>query len=229
MTKEEKKTTKTGRGWPAWTALALSVASLLVSIYVICTYSPRCDLSFDYLGFIVGLLSLCAVFTVGYQIYNALTVERRIKDAIADEVSQAKLSVSISAARSDSMLTYMIYNTNLRICVNHDQLEEAIGNLKCAVDTLPSLKGSHPDLVRASAANANVLYRHLQGSKVKRETIEQFCALLHDLLSWMPASEPLFFDLSNAYHVSFAVLQSDSQNPIQAPLQEGQKENPLNT
>lgn len=48
-------------------ALALSIVSLLISL-------PRCrNLGFDYLGFIVAVLSIIAAFAIGFQIWSAIS------------------------------------------------------------------------------------------------------------------------------------------------------------
>ena len=114
MAKEASKTANTGRGWPAWVALTLSAISLAVSLAVLFTYSPRCNLSFDYLGFLVGLLSLAAALAIGNQIYNAVafrreleafskkeeTLERRIREAMAEAKDYAKGVTAFAEDRS---------------------------------------------------------------------------------------------------------------------------------
>lgn len=91
-----------------------STVSLLVSLVVLFTYSPRCNLSFDYLGLLVGLLSLAAALAIGNQIYNAVafrreleafakkeeTLEQRIREATAEAKDYAKGVTDFAEERS---------------------------------------------------------------------------------------------------------------------------------
>ena len=118
MEKEENSTTGAGRRRPVRIAITLSGISLVVSVValvaVICELLPRCNQSFDYLGLLVGLLSLAAVFIVGYQIYNAVafrreleafakkeeTLEQRIREATAEAKDYAKGVTDFAEERS---------------------------------------------------------------------------------------------------------------------------------
>lgn len=75
------------------------VISLLFSTFALCRTYPRyisyeeCNLGFDYMGVIVGALSLLVGFLVAWQIYNTIDVDKKIammsnssKDAIAEDM-----------------------------------------------------------------------------------------------------------------------------------------------
>lgn len=59
----------------------IPILSLIISVIALAVALPRHnDLGFDYLGFIVAIISLATAFTVGFQIWNALSLENRLKE-----------------------------------------------------------------------------------------------------------------------------------------------------
>lgn len=84
---------------PIW----ISVVSLLLSVIAVCVAVWRSpELSFDYQGVIVGVLSLLVTVLVGFQIYNSIDVNRKMGkiEDISREVAQMELSKSIHATKS---------------------------------------------------------------------------------------------------------------------------------
>lgn len=58
----------------------LVIFSLIMSAISLAVALPRYDnLGFDYLGIIVSIISLATAFAVGFQIWNALSLENRLK------------------------------------------------------------------------------------------------------------------------------------------------------
>ena len=67
-------------------ASILSILAIIFSIWALCVTWPRAigedksiKLGFDYLGVIVGALSVLVTVLIGMQIYNGVVLERRIK------------------------------------------------------------------------------------------------------------------------------------------------------
>lgn len=84
---------------PIW----ISTVSLLLSVIAVCVAVWRSpELSFDYQGVIVGVLSLLVTVLVGFQIYNSIDVNRKMGkiEDISREVAQMELSKSIHATKS---------------------------------------------------------------------------------------------------------------------------------
>lgn len=82
---EEKKTTETGKGGKiVYVALFFSLLSSVVSVASLIKSHPRTELDFDYLGAIVGLLSLVTAIIIGFQIYNAMEFNNTIKSLRRD-------------------------------------------------------------------------------------------------------------------------------------------------
>lgn len=54
--------------------------SLIISVIALAVAIPRQNLGFDYLGVIVAIISLAVAFAVGFQIWNALSLEKRLQE-----------------------------------------------------------------------------------------------------------------------------------------------------
>lgn len=58
----------------------ISILSLIISVIALAVALPRPNnLGIDYLGIIVAIISLATAFAVGFQIWNALSLENRLK------------------------------------------------------------------------------------------------------------------------------------------------------
>lgn len=58
----------------------IPILSLIISVIALAVALPRPNnLGFDYLGVIVAIISLATAFAVGFQIWNALSLENRLK------------------------------------------------------------------------------------------------------------------------------------------------------
>lgn len=63
----------------------LSIVSFLFSLIVLCKCFPRLieipnETGFDYIGLIVGILALLVTMLIGWQIYNALSLEQKVSN-----------------------------------------------------------------------------------------------------------------------------------------------------
>lgn len=59
----------------------IPILSLIISIIALAVALPRPNnLGIDYLGIIVAIISLATAFAVGFQIWNALSLETRLKE-----------------------------------------------------------------------------------------------------------------------------------------------------
>lgn len=58
----------------------IPILSLIISVIALAVALPRPNnLGFDYLGVIVAIISLATAFAVGFQIWNALSLEKRLQ------------------------------------------------------------------------------------------------------------------------------------------------------
>ena len=61
-------------------AFIIAMAGGIAGIVAICITAPRQNSDFDYLGFLVGILSMLVLFTVGWQIYTIIDSRSLRKD-----------------------------------------------------------------------------------------------------------------------------------------------------
>lgn len=96
-------------------AIIFSLVSIIMSICSLARNNERV-LGFDYLGVIVGILTLLVTALIGWQIYSALNVENRISKAEIElqnmlvEIQETKSSIekiSISSERYSTAVNYM--------------------------------------------------------------------------------------------------------------------------
>ena len=58
----------------------LSILAIILSILAICFYLPRTELSFDYLGFITGILGVLVTVLIGWNIYAVIDFRQENND-----------------------------------------------------------------------------------------------------------------------------------------------------
>lgn len=63
-----------------WAIYPPLLFSLVASVIAICRTHPRVELEFDYIGLIVGILALLVTMLIGWQIYNAMNLDRKVSD-----------------------------------------------------------------------------------------------------------------------------------------------------
>lgn len=63
----------------SWISLVISIVALVVSIIVLVNYCPTQGLSFDYMGVIVGILSLLVTALIGAQVGQYVFVDKKIE------------------------------------------------------------------------------------------------------------------------------------------------------
>lgn len=84
-------------------SILISVASLLLSVIAVCVSVWRSpELSFDYQGVLVGVLSLLVTVLVGFQIYNSVDVNRKMNEieTVSRNIARMESSKSIHATKS---------------------------------------------------------------------------------------------------------------------------------
>lgn len=73
----------------SWALLSLfvSIISLMVSVTILVNYHPRENLSFDYIGMIVGILALLVTALIGAQVSQYVFVDKKV-EKIADKITR---------------------------------------------------------------------------------------------------------------------------------------------
>ena len=61
----------------------LSIAAIICSVVAICVSLPSApELGMDYIGAIVGILSLLVTMLIGWQIWNVIAIDKKVKDEV---------------------------------------------------------------------------------------------------------------------------------------------------
>ena len=68
------------KDWERWIIYPLLTVCLIVSLVSICHTHPRIESGFDYMGLIIGILTLLVTMLIGWQIYNALSLDQKVSD-----------------------------------------------------------------------------------------------------------------------------------------------------
>lgn len=77
--------------------------SILGTVVCLCVFFPRIDnLGFDYMGIIVGILSLIITLLIGWNIYSALLLESRVKN-IEDILSTIRAETAYNLHKQDKL------------------------------------------------------------------------------------------------------------------------------
>lgn len=81
MDKNDKANMHYGIAW----AMTFALVAIIIGVIAIATRYPRTDLSMDYLGLIVGILSLLVTVLLGWQIFQVIDL-RKTKEEINERI-----------------------------------------------------------------------------------------------------------------------------------------------
>lgn len=88
-----------------YTIYPLLIISLVISLVSFCRTHPRTELDFDYMGLIVGILSLLVTMLIGWQIYNALSLDQKVSN-IKKEYDSLKDKSEALARQQENIKVY---------------------------------------------------------------------------------------------------------------------------
>ncbi len=118
--------------------VVVSGISLVLSIASLCVSYPRFEgVGFDYLGVIVGILSLLVTILIGWQIYNVLTIrsemEKRMEEIVSDRLGKMNYAIVgyTKAILSNALFARSDANT-------FDNVFEALENIIYSEDVDPN-------------------------------------------------------------------------------------------
>lgn len=130
----------------------IPVLSLIISVIALAVALPRPNnLGIDYLGIIVAIISLATAFAVGFQIWNALSLEVRLKELRSniEAVNKTQLEETEKKLQADSdkkvehlsvMNAYSLSMLSSTIALSNDNYSLSFYNLIRALDSELILK-----------------------------------------------------------------------------------------
>jgi tetratricopeptide (TPR) repeat protein len=120
----------------------LSITAIICSVVAICVSLPSTpELGIDYIGVIVGILSFLVTLLIGWQIYNAVTIEKKVKEKIQQasnefnkSIEKTREDLSISGTKSMMATLYKTENVFLNVCILAGDYQKAINTLRVMLE-----------------------------------------------------------------------------------------------
>lgn len=97
----------------SWIALLVSLSSLII---VLAERYPRTGLGFDYLGLIVGILSILVTILIGWQIYSVINIRETAK-----AISKTRAEFSLESERNLTQTYLSLSDFFYSRCIGPDQ------------------------------------------------------------------------------------------------------------
>lgn len=125
----------------------LSIAAIICSVVAICVSLPSApELGIDYIGVIVGILSFLVTLLIGWQIYNAVTIEKRIKGEVERTRNEIDSYFNKQKVENLYMLTIVNGISQSRMDVMEKKYDSA---LFCCIYTIDAaLEANTPDIAQ---------------------------------------------------------------------------------
>lgn len=145
----------------AW-AIIFALAAIIMGVITLATVYPRTDLSFDYMGVVVGILSLLVTVLLGWQIWKSVALEKAIKRTYDLEwIAKGYLEFAIGM----SFIEKHPENTLMQCIFALERLNQAsqaeYDNIFMALESLAEIEKKLPLTNR----DKNRLIRAIKGSK----------------------------------------------------------------
>lgn len=117
----------------------MSIAAIICSVVAICVSLPSVpELGIDYIGVIVGILSLLVTMLIGWQIYNVITIDKKIRDEVNKAKSSFIKEIEVIKDSSYIALQKLQFKTeliNLNSYMSKGNFGQAIESLKSLLDS----------------------------------------------------------------------------------------------
>lgn len=161
--------------------IILVIANVIIlgfNVHFLCNEYPRCEnLELDYIGVIVGILSLLVTALVGWQIFNAITFEDRIKKLerrYKEKLKKSSLYIDASAEfvqgvivlSNERTVRYGVAYESFAISLLHyvesgfdviKKSDNCISNMECAFKKMSSDKDREYDYTNVEDVINNVI------------------------------------------------------------------------
>lgn len=86
------------RNWiKSYWSNCLSIAAIVCSVVAICVSLPSSpELGMDYIGVIVGILSLLVTMLIGWQIWNVIAIDKKIDNKITQVNNSLRVEIDVT-------------------------------------------------------------------------------------------------------------------------------------
>lgn len=209
-------------------AICLGVVSLLLSLWAVFHLSPRqYEVDFDYQGLLVGVLSLLVTAILGWQIYNVLTTESRIKrlSMLYQDISEKSKELEENTACSKSYIEALASYVENAIYHKIDKINNTvtIGSLcndyiRCIETFGMFLKSKNTKYPALCLINADLVLTELssiinKGNKIPKDFNEICDKAYNDAMNDISVLDAGDIDFFHAIRARRKNLSTDHHNP----------------
>ena len=177
----------------------LSITAIICSVVAICVSLPTKEtLGIDYIGVIVGILSLLVTMLLGWQIWNTIAIEKKIKEEVnqastllKQDINKFREDLSISGVRSMTATLYQAESTNLNLSILANDYKGVIRALNILLEY--SIALNDPETLSHTAKSIigakEETYKFLFEPADFEIICNSFLKLSHNVLAHLSASD----------------------------------------
>ena len=172
----------------------LSIAAIICSVVAICVSLPSApELGIDYIGVIVGILSLLVTMLIGWQIWNTIAIEKKIKAETKTVSKSFDKEIKDINNRSTDALQKILYKAELielRLHLSKNEYESAIESLKLLfyyatlINDPTAFSYMANTIIKCKHKTDLIIYTNEE--RIKRNNV--FLELSQNILEYLPAS-----------------------------------------
>lgn len=184
------------RNWiKSYWSNCLSIAAIICSVVAICVSLPSApNLGMDYIGVIIGILSLLVTMLIGWQIYNVITIDKKIRD----EVNKAKGSFvkEIEVIKDSSYialqkLQFKTERVNVNSYMSNNHWDQAVESIRSLLDSAIAI--NEVNLLRETAMvliNTKERINNILSFPGQRDKIDSvYIGIVQDVLAHLSAND----------------------------------------
>lgn len=174
-------------------AILVSVATLII---VLTERYPRTDLSFDYMGLIVGILGVLMAVLIGWQIYSAINIRETVK-----AISKIRADFTLESERNLTQTYLSLSDFFYSRCIGPDQPRAQIEYNYIYYRISAILHASRTGDFETCKSIVKLLLETIRTeyTVLTVDNKKDLISLLSDVYS--PRSIPRFYDLVAVIHI----------------------------
>lgn len=117
----------------------LSIAAIICSVVAICVSLPSTpELGIDYIGVIVGILSLLVTMLIGWQIWNVIAIDKKIRNEVNKVRSSFVKETEVIKDSSYIALQKLQFKTelvNVESYMSNSSFDRVVENIRTLLDS----------------------------------------------------------------------------------------------
>lgn len=161
--------------WERWIIYPLFVIIAIISLASLCQEYPR-TAGFDYIGVIVGILTLLVTALIGGQVVNYLTFENRINRKIKDAKKEVGKGIN-DVLYQNMYLTFFFQGVNeFRKTQCEASLYYLFKSIECLMKT-----SIYQDKIDEVIMKIKLIEKDFPGTKIPKEEAENYIEIIREI------------------------------------------------